>query len=60
MRTCIFKDTMPANNRMCNACSLFLNTYYPNDFRKRFSKGSELDCFLCEGCNQEHCVYFEK
>ncbi len=54
MEHCIYEGKVHMENMMCWRCSLFLEVCTPVASRSGYGMGSELDCWLCEGC-QERC-----
>ncbi len=56
MDRCHYAGAVHLENRMCQSCSLFLHTCTPVATETGYGMGSELDCWLCEGC-QENCIH---
>lgn len=49
---CRYTGRVHLENTMCWNCSLFLTTCTPIA-KNGYGMGSELDCWLCEGCQVE-------
>lgn len=54
MYKCIHAGEVPQHNQLCIHCSLYLETCHPIYDSRGYALGSELDCWLCEGCTS-HC-----
>lgn len=53
--TCRYVRQTPMNNRMCNSCSLFMNTCLPTADKDGYALGGECDSYLCNGCSDYRC-----
>ncbi|HYE11403.1 MAG TPA: hypothetical protein VEF53_14625 [Patescibacteria group bacterium] len=50
---CYYSGTVPMTNSMCNNCSLFLDVCRVVASPNGYDRGSELDCWLCTGCDRQ-------
>lgn len=53
MSQCLYEGRVNLENLMCWNCSLFLVVCTPVAASNGYALGSELDCWLCEGCQVE-------
>ena len=58
MHECMYTGYIAIDNSVCNGCHLFLETCHPIvTSTDGFSAVSECGFYLCEGCNQDSCIY---